>query len=331
MKQKVVIDTDPGIDDAVAILLALSSKNLDVQALTTVAGNTDIEMATLNALKILDYASNNEIPVYKGNSRPLKKPIRFSHECHGSDGLGNSNLPLPSSKSQEIPADEYLIEKINQNPGEITILSIGPMTNIAKAIQKSPKSMRKTKEIISMGGGINIGNMSPVAEFNYWTDPDAAEIVYSFDIPITMIGLNATSRAIFTPDDLRLISLMCNKSSRLISSIQDFYLNYYWEYENVLGVIFHDSVAVAITCNKSIGRSIFCNVQISTDGITRGECVADVLGAWNKKKNTQVVMDIDIGRYKDLFFELLFPELECKKIYKKYKKFIQNLEVGKNE
>jgi len=321
MSKKVILDVDPGIDDAIAILMALKSPELEVLGITTVAGNIDVERGTKNALSILDILGGLEIPVFKGHPRPLMKDINITNESHGKDGLANIYLPISKKKEGSIPADDFIIETIERNPNLVTIISLAPMTNIAYAIKKSPNVMKDTVKIISMGGGVKTGNMSPVSEFNYWTDPDAAAIVYNFCIPITMVGLNVTTKVVITPNDFKLIEKMNSAISKFINSIKDFYMNYYWEYENIMGCVLHDPMAVAVACEPELIQYNCCNVQISTDGITRGECVADLVDMWKKRKNCKVALQVNNKRFRDRLYSTLFPEFMD--LYRKYNKFLQ--------
>lgn len=322
MRKKVIIDTDPGIDDSIALLLALNSPKLEVLGITTTVGNIGIDLTTQNALKLVDFCSKN-IPVYKGAEAPLKKQVEISDDCHGKDGMGNINLPDSNRQPETQSAPDFLIEIGKRYHEEVSIISLGPMTNLATAIQKDPGAMSNFKEIISMGGGVGIGNMSPVAEFNYWVDPEAAKVVYDFTIPVTMIGLNVTTQVVFTPTDFDFIKKLGGEMSELIYNMQTHYINYYWETERVLGSIAHDVLAVAVACDPKLVETVHCNVDIATDGITRGECVADLIGVWGQKKNCHVALQVDEEGFKDMFFEKLFPENAQE--YEYYKEFLTQL------
>jgi purine nucleosidase len=322
VSKKVIIDTDPGIDDTLALLLALHSPELDVVGVTTAAGNVGLERTTQNALNVLDFCNKN-IPVYKGAERPLIKPVYQSDTTHGQDGMGNIHLPDSLRTSEVLSAVDYLIEMGRRHPGELSLIALAPLTNIAEAILKDPDAMMNYKEIISMGGGIGTGNMSPVAEFNYWFDPEAAKIVYDFAIPITMVGLNVTNNIILTPTDFKFIEKLGGTTAEFINSIQGHYVDFYWENDGILGCVAHDPLAVAVACDPDIVQTTHCHVDIATDGISRGECVIDVLHAWQGRKNCFVATQVHANRFRDLFFTKLFPH--GAEQYDRYKRFLERL------
>lgn len=309
MKTKVIIDTDPGIDDAIALLLALHAEELDVLGITTVAGNIDVERGTENALKIIEYCGRVDVPVYKGSDRPLVKPLTITDECHGVDGLGDIGLPAPQCRMQEEDAVDFIIDTVATYPNEVQIITIGPLTNIARAIEKNPKVMQQCAKIVSMGGAIGAGNMSPVAEFNYWVDPEAAAIVYRFSIPIQMVGLDVTTKFVLTPSDIEYIKLGGGKHKEILLRLYDYYAKYHWEYENVLGCYLHDPMTVAVACHPTLVESVHCNVQISTGDVTRGECVTDVIDVWGERKNCFASTSVNADAFRKYFFQTLYPEL----------------------
>lgn len=223
--QKIIIDTDPGIDDAVAILLALAAKDkLDVLALTTVNGNVGIDQVTKNAFKILDVAGRADIPVYKGNGKPLLRENDHCEEFHGDDGLGNLDMPDSEREPENESAVDFLIRKVREEKGEITLVPIGPLTNIAEAVQRDPEFVKNVKEIVIMGGAEHGGNMSPHAEFNFWTDPEAAKIVFEAGFEnVTMVGLDATSYVFLSPTVRELLYLINTPISRFIHKITRLY------------------------------------------------------------------------------------------------------------
>lgn len=320
MSKKVIIDTDPGIDDTLALLLALHSPELDVVGITTAAGNVGLERTTQNALNILDFC-NEQIPVYKGAETPLVKPPHQADTTHGKDGMGNVRLPDSLRAPMQTSAVDFLIDMGRRHPGKLSLITLAPLTNIAEAILKDPAAMLNYKEIISMGGGIGTGNMSPVAEFNYWFDPDAAKIVYQFDIPITMVGLNVTNQVVLTPTDFKFIERLGGRTAELVTRITEHYIDHYWETEGILGCVAHDPLAVAAACDPDLLGTVHCHVDIATDGISRGECVIDLLHAWPGRKNCFVAAQVDANRFKDMFFTKLFPH--CIEQYDRYKGFLK--------
>jgi len=200
MTRKIIIDTDPGIDDTMAIMLALKSPELELLGLTTIYGNVNCSQSTINALKILEVAGRSNIPVAKGSDVPLViEPHHHATFVHGDDGMGNTHLSLPASKALDISAAQFIVEMIMKNPDEITLVPIGPLTNIALALRIEPKIAKLVKEVVIMGGAATVrGNVTPVAEANIWQDPHAASIVFSAGWPLTMLGLDVTTKVIQT-------------------------------------------------------------------------------------------------------------------------------------
>jgi purine nucleosidase len=207
--KRIILDTDPGVDDALTFLLALASPEIKLEALTTTQGNVTLEKATRNALSVLELAHVSHIPVAAGSVVPLVEPLRASAHVHGESGIGNSQLPEPKAKPVQVHAVDYLIERALAEPNEISIFPIGPLTNIAMAIRKEPKFARAVKELVIMGGAINEnGNITPQAEFNIYVDPHAAHIVFHAGIPITLIPLDVTHKCLLKQEHVeRLMSL----------------------------------------------------------------------------------------------------------------------------
>src|SRR5919109_4299505 len=204
MPKRILFDTDPGIDDACAILLALASPELSVEGLSIVHGNCSLEQGTINALSVLELASAEHIPVARGCELPLVQPSLLAPETHGETGLGYARLPAPRTKPIAVHGVDFLIEKILASPGEITLVAIGPLTNLALAIRQEPRIVQALKEIIIMGGALRYeGNTTALAEFNTYVDPHAAHIVYHAGIPTILVPLDVTYQCILTPADVQ--------------------------------------------------------------------------------------------------------------------------------
>lgn len=322
MTKKVILDCDPGVDDALAIFLAVRSPAFELLGLTTVNGNVGIDLTTENALKVLEQA-NASVPVYRGMKQPLKKPLYSSSDIHGANGLGGVSLPDSKQKEQPQSGPDYLIEMGRKYKGEITLITVGPMTNVAVAIQKDPEAMKGYKEIISMGGGVGTGNITPVAEFNYWVDPEAVKIAMEFGLPFTMLGLNVTHQTILTPNDFHFMRIVGGEAGQFLSSIHQQYIDAYWQNRGYMGCVPHDSLAVAVAADPTLVETVHCHVDMSTDGLTRGQSVADVVNAWeDQPKNVHVGMKVDRERFRDFIFMTLFPEKE--QAYNEYKQFLSN-------
>lgn len=311
--RKVIIDTDPGIDDAIAILLALSAeKELEVLALTTVNGNVDVEKNTKNACRILEAAGRCDVPVYKGSDKPLVRERRSVSEVHGQDGLGDTNLPEPEKKPEAEDAVDYLIRKAREEKGELTLLPIGPLTNIAKAVQRDAEFAENIKEVVIMGGGEKMGNTTPVAEFNFWEDPEAAKIVFEAGFKkVTMIGLDATAHIWMTPVHRELLYHVGTPLAKFIYDITRVYSNVHWRWERKLGCELCDALIPAYLLDPSVLTAVDAHVEIETEGICSGTSVVYRTKRYpDKEKNAQVAVSADGERFFRLMFHYMFPEYE---------------------
>lgn len=309
--QKIIIDTDPGIDDALAILLALAAKDeLDVVALTTVNGNVGVEQVTKNVFKILEVAGRRDIPVYRGNAKPLMRENDHCEEFHGDDGLGNLGMEECVGTVEAESATDFLIRKAREEKGEITLVPIGPLTNIAEAIQKDPEFVQNIKEVVIMGGAEHGGNMSPHAEFNFWMDPEAAKIVFQAGFKkVTMVGLDATSYVFLSPTLRELLYLFNTPVSRFIHKITRAYADGHWEVEKKLGCELCDVLTIAYLLDRSVVEKIDAFVDVETSGLCDGASVVYRSKYYpDKVKNCEVAVKADTKRFFEIFFSYLFPE-----------------------
>ena len=237
-KRKVIIDCDPGIDDSLAILLAVNSPELEILGITTCSGNVEAKMGAKNALKTLQICSSLNIPVYKGEDKPLKRALVTAQDTHGEDGIGeNFYEDVAEYKIKENGVD-FIIDTLKNNK-DVSIIALGPLTNIAKAIMKDKKAFDNLDEFVSMGGAFRIhGNCSPVAEFNYWVDPHAADYVYK-NLPkkIHMIGLDVTRKIVLTPNIIEFINRLDKDISKYITEITRFYIDFHWKQEGIIGCV----------------------------------------------------------------------------------------------
>lgn len=273
--QKLIIDTDPGIDDALALLLALSAKSeLEVEAITTVNGNVGVDQVTKNVFRILDVAGRSDIPVYKGNGKPLMRENDNCEEFHGDDGLGNLGFKEVPGTVKEEHAVDFLIRKVREEKGEITLVPIGPLTNIAQAVQKDPEFAKNVKEVVIMGGAEHGGNMSPHAEFNFWTDPEAAKIVFQAGFErVTMVGLDATNYVFLSPTLRELLYLINTPVSRFIHKITRVYADGHWEIEKKLGCELCDVLTIAYLLDRNVVEKVDAFVDVETSGLCDGASV----------------------------------------------------------
>ncbi|KAI3962193.1 hypothetical protein MKX01_030743 [Papaver californicum] len=275
-KKKIIIDTDPGIDDAMAIFVALNSPEVEVIALTTIFGNVYTTLATRNALHLLEIAGRTDIPVVEGSHVTYTKgtKLRVADFVHGTDGLGNQNFPPPLGKAIEQSAANYLVEQANLYPGEVTVVALGPLTNIALAIELDPEFAKKIEQIVLLGGAFAVnGNVNPASEANIFGDPDAADIVFTSGADVVAIGLNVTHQVIMSDDDRDKLVQSNGKFAQYISKILDIYYSYHHESYNTKGVYLHDPATIIAAVDPSLFTYTEGVVRVQTSGITRGATV----------------------------------------------------------
>ena len=307
MARMIIIDTDIGIDDAMAILLALKSPELDLVGLTTIYGNANCSQTSINALKLLELAGRNDIPVAKGSDIPLIiMPHHKATHVHGEDGLGNSNLPMPKGKVLEISAAQFIIKKVLENPGEITLVPIGPLTNIALAVKIEPKIINLVKEVVIMGGAATVcGNVTPVAEANIWQDPHAASIVFSAGWPLTMLGLDVTTKVIQTEDYLNNIYSANNYATNIIKAVTPFYQDFYFKCFGSRNLHTHDPSTIAYLLNPELFTTQSVSVIVETEGRCAGQTIPDFKKQWENNSVTNVCTAVDAQGVLDLIKERL--------------------------
>lgn len=302
MKRKVIIDTDPGHDDAMAIMLAVKSNVLDILALTTVSGNSTIENTTRNARYILNLLRKNDIPVYSGADRPLKRDLvqAVVHGKSGLDGIDPQNKAILTGN-----AVEKIIELVKANQNEITLITLGPLTNIALAIQKDPSTMKKVKEIVSMGGAIKVaGNKNRVAEFNFFVDPEAAKIVFDFPIKKILIPLDVCNQIRLSINDFKEINNIILRND-LLKMVIPFSRNTR-KNEGPNGVMMYDVLAVFSFLKPKLISTNDFDIKIEIEGeLTRGMSVADLRPKSEKNKNVTVVEKIPKEIFRQYFINVL--------------------------
>ena len=303
-KRKIIIDCDPGIDDSLAIMLALTSPEIEVLGITIVCGNSPVEMGFENAKKILKQMNRLDVPVYMGEPRPLKRDYVNALDTHGADGLGESFLPEVPGYQQEIGAVDFLSKALIKE--KVSVIALGPMTNLARLIQKAPAAFDQIEELVSMGGSFKShGNCSPVAEYNYWCDPDAAALVYDTlhqnGKMIHMIGLDVTRKIVLTPTLLEYICRLNKETGEFIRKITKFYFDFHWEWEHIIGCVINDPLAVAYFLDPDICQGFDSYVQIETEGISLGQSVVDSMDFYRKTPNTKVLTEVDVYAFFQLF------------------------------
>jgi purine nucleosidase len=305
MPRRILFDTDPGIDDACAILLALASPELSVEGLSIVHGNCSVEQATINGLAILELANAGHIPVAKGCERPLVQPSLLAPETHGETGLGYAKLPAPRARPTGQHAVDFLIEKILSSPGEVTLVAIGPLTNVALAIRQEPRIVDALRDIIIMGGAIrHEGNTTALAEFNTYVDPHAAHIVYHAGIPTTLVPLDVTYQCILTPPDVSRLQETDSPVTRFIVEATRFYMEFHDEYQSIEGCVINDPLALALTFAPDLCTYQELPVEVDlSGGISMGKTVADFYNYARKPANMRVALGVQAPEFIDLFVE----------------------------
>lgn len=305
-KRKVIIDCDPGIDDTLALMLALRSPELDILGISIVCGNVPTKKGAENALKVLNWMKRLDIPVYLGEETPLVRPYVDAMDTHGEDGLGESWYDCITSVRPKENAVQFLADTLNEvknNNDKISIIALGPLTNIAKLIQLYPECLDGVDEIVSMGGAYKShGNCSPVAEYNYWCDPDAAKIVFE-NMFVHMVGLDVTRKIVLTPN---VLEYMCNVNSKIgeiIKKITRFYFDFHWKQEGVIGCVINDPLAVAYFIDRTLCDRFSTYTQIETQGISLGQSVVDAYDFYKKEKNSYVLTTTDAFAFMQFFFE----------------------------
>lgn len=312
----VLLDVDPGIDDALAILLALSSPELSVEGITVVAGNVEVDVGLRNALQILELAGRSEIPVARGAEAPLIGRLVTSKHVHGENGLGNVELPAPSTAPFAGTATELMVSKIREHPGRITLIPVGPLTNIALLLKQHPELRSDIKDIVLMGGSLSGGNITPAAEFNIYNDPEAAEIVFHAGVPLVMVGLDVTEKTVLGAKQLAAVPRAASPIHQFVWNLTDFHLNE----RGAEGIMMHDPLAVGVVVDPTFVEIEHLHVGVETKGDkTRGETVAarkgymiqfreshgtrTVVGQEELTPNARICVEVDSERFLEFFVD----------------------------
>ncbi len=324
--QRIFIDTDPGIDDALAILLAMKSPELHVEAITSVCGNVPIEKATQNLLTILGVLDLPEHPIIAiGEAQPLVKPLVTASHLHGEDGLGNiSHLrnadktpryPIANTEVASISGVELIIEQVTQYPDELLLVALGPLTNVAKAIKKAPARMRKLREIVLMGGAFEeYGNITTTAEFNMFVDPHAAQVVLDSGLPIRIVPLDATHQVALTRGRLQAeTDRQQNTIAHFVIEVTQACMELYQQHVGFSGFYLHDPLPIGMLTHPSYFQSVAAYVQVETAGtLTNGMTVADLReGLQPQYPNARVCVKVEAEKFLRYFFERLFSPISA--------------------
>ena len=309
MPRKIIIDTDPGQDDAVAILLALASpEELDVLGIVAVAGNVGLHYNAINARKVVELSGRRDIPVYAGCARPMRRHLVTAEHVHGETGMNGPDLPDPTIPLQDQHGVDYLIDTLMASePGSVTLCTLGPLTNIGMALVKQPAIAERIAEIVMMGGAyFEVGNITPAAEFNIYVDPEAADVVLRSGVPITMLPLDVTHQIQSTPERLEAIRALGNRSGEAVHAMLTFSETFDLQKYGWAGAPLHDPTVIAYLLQPDLFEGRHCNVTIETASeLTVGMTVADYWHVTGKVRNVNYLRNGNA----EGFFALLLERL----------------------
>jgi purine nucleosidase len=303
----IILDCDPGQDDAIAILLALGSPDeIELLGITTVAGNVPLGLTRVNARKMLELAGRSDVPVWAGCDRPLIRTLETAEYVHGETGLNGAVLPEPVTALQDGHAVDAIINLVMAHPPRsVTICAVGPLTNLAMAIRKEPHLSQRVKQIVLMGGAIELGNVTPAAEFNIYVDPHAADIVFRAGIPITMFGLDVTHQVLVTAERLARIGGIGSRVAEAAHGLLDFFNRFDMERYDTPGAPLHDPCVIAWLIDPSIFTGKNCPVEIELEGRSVGRTLVDWWNSDRRPPNAMVMKDVDADRFFTLLTERL--------------------------
>jgi pyrimidine-specific ribonucleoside hydrolase len=300
---RVILDCDPGHDDAIALMLVLGSPELELLCVTTVAGNQTLAKTTANAIRVLDVVGRPDVPVSPGAPGPLVRKLVVADHVHGETGLDGPALPAPSRP----PADEHAVELtarlVSSSSSPVTLVATGPLTNVALFLKRYPALGQRLERIVLMGGAIGLGNVTPAAEFNLWVDPEAAQQVFTSGVQLTMAGLDVTHKALLGSSHVERLA-RTGRAGRLVADLYDFYVRHHRRQYGWDGAPVHDAVAVAEAIDPSLLETRRCGVVIDTGGeLSRGRSYVDLWGVAGWEPNCRVAVGIDAERFLELLVE----------------------------
>ncbi len=300
---EIILDCDPGHDDAITLLLALASPELQLLGVTTVSGNQTLEKTTANAIRVVDHVGRDEIPVAAGAPRPLVRERYAAADVHGETGLDGPELAPPSRPPEPAHAIDWIAMALMANPRPVTLVATGPLTNIALFLARYPELQTKLERIVLMGGAIAEGNVTPAAEFNIWADPEAAHRVFTSGIELTMVGLDVTHQALLRPAHVERLAGAGN-AGKLVADLFGFYVQFHRRQYGWDGAPVHDAVAMAHIIDGTLLDTQHCGVTVDTGPeLSRGRTYVDLWGRAAWKPNCHVAVSIDSERFLELLVE----------------------------
>lgn len=309
MKRKVIIDCDPGIDDCLALILALRSPELEIVGITISAGNVPVELGGINAYRVLRLMNRVDIPIYLGDNHPIKRKLITAQDTHGMDGIGEvlERILIPQGILKE-GAENFIIDALTQN-NDLSIIALGPLTNLAKAVQKEKEILKKAEKIITMGGAFRTnGNCSQVAEFNYWVDPESVNIVFNnVKKPIELVPLDVTRKIVLTPNYREYLRQVPCPVADFIFDITGFYVDFHWMQERTLGCVINDPLAVAQLIDSTLCSGFYSNLECVENGPAVGQSLIDVGNFYRRENNVFINTQVDEKRFFQMFFHRIFP------------------------
>jgi pyrimidine-specific ribonucleoside hydrolase len=299
----VLIDCDPGHDDAMALLLALASPELELLGVTTVHGNQTLEKTTANALRVLEFAGRGDVPVAAGADRPLLREGRVAASVHGESGLDGPDLPPPQGAPVSAHAVDFLADRLRSSGRPVTLVPTAPLTNIALLLARHPDVAADIERIVLMGGAIAEGNITPAAEFNIWVAPEAAARVFASGIDLTMVGLDVTHRALMTPEHAERLRA-AGRVGTMVAELWAFYHRYHARVYDFPGTPVHDALALAHVFRGDLLRTELRNVEIDcASELCRGRTVVDLWRISGREPNAHVALEVDGPAFLDLLVE----------------------------
>jgi pyrimidine-specific ribonucleoside hydrolase len=300
-RRPIILDCDPGHDDALAMLLALARPELQLLGVTTVAGNATLDNTTRNALSVLTLIDRTDVPVAVGADHPLSRPLVTAAHVHGVSGLEGAELPEPGFSPIDEPAVDFIARQIDESDVPVTLVPTGPLTNIGALIQRHPELLPRVDHICLMGGAIGEGNITASAEFNIWVDPEAAALVFECGRPVTMIGLDVTHQAIVTHADAERMAQLGTRTGRVFADLLHYFAHFHRQRYGWDGSPIHDAVAVAHILGRGLVETKPYRVDVETQSeLTRGRTVVDLRGISGRPVNAEVGLGIDRGRFVEM-------------------------------
>jgi inosine-uridine nucleoside N-ribohydrolase len=300
---KIILDCDPGHDDAIALMLALGSPEVELLGVTTVAGNQTLAKTTANAIRVLEHLGREAIPVAAGADRPLVREGPVAAHVHGESWLDGPELPPPAGEPENAHAIDWIAGVLAAEPRPVTLVPTGPLTNVALLLARYPELASKLERIVLMGGAIGEGNLTPAAEFNVWADPEAARRVFSSGVDLTMVGLDVTQRALLTDAHAGRLR-EAGRAGRLVADLYGFYVRHHRERHGSAGAPVHDALAVAHVIDPSLLQTLSCGVIVDTGPeLSRGRTYVDRWGSAGWQANCDVAVDVDAERFLELLIE----------------------------